>query len=134
MKISIDSSIRNMLADGDYQGENTLYNLHKFPMMDGRILTIGFTSPKGATVGIVIDNGKHFAVTINNYFYTDMTKASPDAGLFSDTEEIPDDQLRGLVEEALAFLENLFGVEVDARRRENEARHRVAMKKLLDQL
>jgi hypothetical protein len=124
-----------MLAAGDYQGASTLYTLRYFPIGDGRVLSISFASPKGATIGIVIDKNKQFAITINNYYYMEEVLKSPQfSGLFSDTEEIQDDQLGALVEEALVFFENLFDLRGDDRRRENEKRHADEKKKLLDQI
>jgi hypothetical protein len=136
MKISIDSSIREMLASGDYQGADTLYNLRYFPLMDGRLLTITFASPKNATVGVVIDKNKQFSITINDYYYTETPKdpQSSGPGLFDDTEQIQDNKLGSLVEEALVFFENMFDLEQDARQHENIKRHETARKELLDQL
>jgi Mor family transcriptional regulator len=85
-------------------------------------------------VVIIIYEKKSFAVTINDCYYTEPLKNSQSLGLFSDTEEIQDDRLRGLVEEALVFFENLFGVRLDAQQIENKKRHEVERKKLLDQL
>jgi hypothetical protein len=135
MKTEIDSTIHSILAAGDYQSDGPVYSLRYFPLTDGRLLTINFTSPKGATIGIVIDKDKKFAVTINDYYYTEAPKGPGGSGLFDDTEQIQDNKLGALVEEALNFFENLFDLEEDARRRARGKRlHEVAMKELLDQI
>ena len=102
------------LIFGDYTSEDGQYLFSKTSITDRALMgqysednlthCLLFTSSKGATIQIDLDAMGWFTVKVNDQLYTDVEDGRTE---FCETEKIAQ-PLRGLVEQALIWCQNLY--------------------------